>query len=107
MKLKRLRMFKKELSLIKVTDLTDDEFLKDIFHKEDVTDLMRTEFGDFFRTFNFQLDNTATPKFNFFDKVFKYELPITKIEHIDTESNIFENMLTYFRENKEDILSQE
>lgn len=82
-------------------------FLKDIFHKENLTDLMKTEFGDFFRTFSFQLDNTATPKFNFFDKIFKYELPITKIEHIDKENNIFENMLTYFKENKEDILSQE
>ena len=82
-------------------------FLSGIFHKEDVTDLMRTEFGDIFRTFSFQLDNTATPKFNFFDKVFKYELPVTKIEHIDKESNIFENILLYFKENKEDILSQE
>lgn len=82
-------------------------FLRDIFNKEDVTDLMQTEFGDFFRTFMFGLDNTVTPKFNFFDKVFRYELPLTKIEHIDEEKDIFENMINYFRENKEDILAQE
>lgn len=82
-------------------------FLKDIFHKEDITDLMQTEFGDLFRTFSFQLDNTVTPKFNFFDKLFRYELPFTKIEHINEEKDIFENMINYFRENKEDIISQE
>ena len=83
------------------------QFLKDLFHKEDVTDLMQTEFGDFFRTFAFRLDNTATPRFNFFDKVFRYELPFDKIERIDVEKDIFEEMISYFKDNKEDIISQE
>ncbi len=83
------------------------QFLKELFHKENVTDLMQTEFGDFFRAFAFRLDNTATPKFNFFDKVFRYELPFDKIERIDEEKDIFEEMISYFKDNKEDIISQE
>lgn len=86
---------------------TFSSFLRDIFHKEDITDLMQTEFGDVFRTFSFLLDNTATPKFNFFDKVFRYELPFTKKEHIDEEKDIFEDMIDYFRKNKDYILAQE
>lgn len=82
------------------------DFLKDVFHKEDVSDLLRTEFGDFFRKFDFVLDNTAEMKFNFFDKVLRYELPFSKIDSMNEERAIYENIYGYFIENKEDILGQ-
>lgn len=82
-------------------------FLKDVFHKEDVSDLLSTEFGDFFRKFDFVLDNTAEKKFNFFDKVLRYELPFSKLESMNEEKEIYENIYTYFTENKEDILGQQ
>jgi len=96
-----------ELTLrFKKDNKTLKQFLTEIFQTEDITDIFDMELSEVFKNLDFELNNTAEPKFSFFDKVFKFELPFNKFEKVD-EKTIFSTMLNHFQDNKTNILEQE
>ncbi len=87
---------KKKLTLL--------EFFRQFFKIGEISELQNTNFGEFLRIFSFTTDNEALPPINVMDKILVCPMLLPKAEYLSNEKSMFEKMMVYFDEHRDEIL---
>lgn len=79
------------------------EFITQFFKIHDFSELEQTNFGEFMKTLDFEIDNVALPRINLMDNILRYEFPEEKENYTETE--IFDRITEFFQQNIGKILT--
>jgi len=77
------------------------QFLQSLTHKEQISDIAMTNFSEIFRTFAFEIENSAQPNVNLLDRLLRFEVETEKLEMSD--AMIYTQMYEFFIANKTQI----
>lgn len=82
--------------------ITVIQFLQNLTHKEQISDIAMTNFSELFRTFAFEIENSAQPNVNLLDRLLKFEAEREKLDM--SNDMIYTQMRNFFIDNKSQII---
>ncbi|MFA4934303.1 MAG: hypothetical protein WC568_00555 [Candidatus Methanoperedens sp.] len=78
------------------------QFLQNLTHKEQISDIAMTNFSELFRTFAFEIENSAQPNVDLLDRLLRFEVETEKLDMSD--AMIYTQMFNFFIANKTQII---
>ena len=82
--------------------VTVTQFLQKLTHKEQISDIAMTNFSELFRTFAFEIENSAQPNINLLDRLLRFEGEREKLD-MSTDM-IYTQMKAFFIEKRSQII---
>lgn len=82
--------------------ITVTQLLQNLTHKDQISDIALTNFSELFRTFTFEIDNSAQPNINLLDRLLRFE---SEREKLDIPKDmIYAQMRSFFIDKKSQII---